>query len=431
MHTIARVFAIFCIFGFTSVCWLALGAVMTKRSHEQARDTSESVADLWGVPQAQQAPTISIVRAAHVPTDEVGPPSPSDPKSPTAQWDATTVGVDLTLDQRMKGLKWYALYDVAFDGTWRYVHQDQPATASFKLQLPSSSGVYDGFAFLVNGQPQDVTPMNGAITMDFPVHTGETLTFSVRYKSRGEGMWRYEPSNGAGTLKSFELKMTTNFTDVDFPPGTMSPSAKTAEGGGETLTWKFDQIVTGYGIGMVMPTLIQPGELAASLAFSAPISLFFFFLILSVLAKLRDLDIHPINYLFIGAAFFSFHLLFAYSVDRISPALAFGIASVVSIGMVTAYLRLVVSDRFAFREAAAAQLVYLVGFGLAHFLEGFTGLTLTVLSIATLFVVMLLTGRIKWSQTLAPHRPGSFGPVPGLRPIEPLPTHAPHRADGS
>jgi hypothetical protein len=42
------------------------------------------------------------------------------------------------------------------------------------------------------------------------------------------------------------------------------------------------------------------------------------------------------------------------------------------------------------------QLVYLIGFSLAHFWAGFTGLTVTVLSIVTLACVMQLTGRVKW-----------------------------------
>ena len=38
-------------------------------------------------------------------------------------------------------------------------------------------------------------------------------------------------------------------------------------------------------------------------------------------------------------------------------------------------------------------------------LDGLTGLTVTVLSIATLFGMMLLTGRIKWSEVLAKSEP--------------------------
>ena len=59
-----------------------------------------------------------------------------------------------------------------------------------------------------------------------------------------------------------------------------------------------------------------------------------------------------------------------------------------SVFLVVSYLRVLVSSRFAFVEAGLAQLVYLVGFALAHFAEGFTGLTVTVLAILTLFLLM-------------------------------------------
>jgi hypothetical protein len=96
--------------------------------------------------------------------------------------------------------------------------------------------------------------------------------------------------------------------------------------------------------------------------------------------------------------------LFAYSVDHFTIESTFVLCSVVSITLVTSYLRLVVSARFALREAALAQLVCLVGFSLAHFWEGFTGLTVTVLAIVTLFALMQLTGRVKWSEVFSSTR---------------------------
>jgi inner membrane protein involved in colicin E2 resistance len=166
-----------------------------------------------------------------------------------------------------------------------------------------------------------------------------------------------------------------------------------------------------------MPTRIQPGELSSELSLSAPISLFFFFAVLFVVALLRKIDIHPINYLFLAASFFAFHLLFAYSADHLTVVPAFVLSSLVSIILVVSYLRLVVSPQFAFREAAAAQLVYLIGFSLAHFWEGFTGLAVTVLAIVTLFVIMQATGRIRWSEVFT--KPAPRGPAtrpPGNRP---------------
>jgi hypothetical protein len=61
-------------------------------------------------------------------------------------------------------------------------------------------------------------------------------------------------------------------------------------------------------------------------------------------------------------------------------------------------MRVVAGSRFAYFEVAIAQVIYLVGFSYAFFFEGFTGLTVTVGAIITLFVVMQMTARIKWSE---------------------------------
>ena len=73
----------------------------------------------------------------------------------------------------------------------------------------------------------------------------------------------------------------------------------------------------------------------------------------------------------------------------------------VSIFLVVSYLRLVVGMWFALFEAGAMQLVYLVGFSYAFFLEGMTGLAITIGAILTLFLVMQWTGRVKWAEVFA------------------------------
>ncbi len=65
------------------------------------------------------------------------------------------------------------------------------------------------------------------------------------------------------------------------------------------------------------------------------------------------------------------------------------------------YLRLVAGIRFAALEAGTAQLIYLVVFSYAFFWKGFTGLTITIISVITLFIVMQATGRIRWADKFA------------------------------
>jgi inner membrane protein involved in colicin E2 resistance len=122
--------------------------------------------------------------------------------------------------------------------------------------------------------------------------------------------------------------------------------------------------------------------------------------VLLILGILRRRNLHPMHYFFLSAAFFSFHLLLAYLVDHIDLHVAFAIASTTSVFLVVSYLRVVGGQRFAFRQAGLAQLVYLVLFNYAFFFEGYTGLTVTVGAVVTLFVLMRLTAAVDWSRAL-------------------------------
>jgi hypothetical protein len=300
---------------------------------------------------------------------------------------------------------WYSLYDVGFVGRYSYKHEDwTPGHLIARFMFPDKSAIYDGFHFVLDGTEYSglVDAADGSVTVNVPVQHDQVVNFQITYKSRGLDSWRYQPGTSVTRLHDFALDMRTHFADIDFPEQTLSPSWREHTGDGWKLRWNFEQIVSGFGIGMLTPQRVQPGELASALAFSAPVSLFFFFLVVYVLATLRSIDIHPINYFFVAGAFYAFHLLFAYSADHLPVEAAFALCSVVSVALVVSYLRLVVSSRFAWREAMLAQGIYLVGFSLAYFWEGFTGLTVTVLAIATLFVLMQLTGRVRWSVVLGP-----------------------------
>lgn len=407
-----RIFAIGVIFAGTSLAWLILGAITSERTGEVGGRLSQSVNELWGNVLVQRAPELALVWTTQelVTREEMDAQGRTRPVQERVTQthqrnvmpDSSKVQVGLRLDQRLKGLMWYSLYDVAFAGSWSYVHQD-PTTRELRIAFafPDQNGIYDDFHFELNGQRlQGLEPVNGRVETTVPVKVGDELQFQIGYRSRGVDSYTYQPTDSVGTLRNFDLSMNTDFAEIDFPSGTMSPSERTFGDEGWTLRWKFAQVVTGRGIGMAMPKRIQPGELAAALSFSAPISLFFYFLLIFVLATLRQIDLHPINYLFLAGAFFAFHLAFAYSVDHLTLVPAFVVSSLISLLLAGTYSRLVVSGRFAIVEAGLAQLIYLIGFSLAHFVDGYTGLTVTALSIATLFLLMQLTGRIRWSEVL-------------------------------
>ncbi len=436
MSGFLRLFGIAAVYVVALIAWLVLGGITQSRSSSQSERLHDEVSNLWGDPQAQVAPEIAFFAENTTAETEVVPLG-ADTQSQHVVIDGQTlpvlvatdgskyalkrkaavgvgmslsssaIVVDLHSDPRRKGLVWYPLYDVAFQGTYGYEHRDTRAgVVALRVAFPSTTALYDELLFEVNGRDRRdaLDPKLGVLELRVPVKQGDKLDFRVGYKSRGSQEWSYKPAQGVQRLENFALSMRTNFGAIDFPQGTLSPTKRSGNDNGWALEWGFRNTITGQGIGMTMPAHIQPGELAAALSFSAPVSLLFFFVVLFVLATLRNLEIHPINYLFISCAFFAFHLLFSYSVDHLAVPWAFGLSSAVSMALVVSYLRLVVSTKFALRETALAQVLYLIVFSLAHFWEGYTGLTVTVLAILTLFVLMQTTGRIKWSEALKKKR---------------------------
>jgi inner membrane protein involved in colicin E2 resistance len=345
------------------------------------------------------------------------------------RWSPSSARVHsrIGLDERRKGLVWFPLYTVDFSGIYQVPPVDLDALTEgaenveleIITKLPASDGTYDAFTLAIDGADisADVQRTDGTLWLRQPASSDAPLTLEVAYASRGLETWTYRPlgaSREPGLIEDLEVTMETDFKAIDFPGGSMSPSAKTRTEDGWQLLWKFDRIMTGQTIGMVMPERVQPGELGAKLSASAPISLGFFTLVLYVLSFLRGHRIHPIHYAFVGAAFFSFHLLFAYTADHLAVEWAFAVSSVTSVVLVVSYLRLVISNRFAFGPVAMAQLIYLVAFGLAHFFSGLTGLAITVLGIVTLFGLMQLTGRIDWFE--GEESVPVMGPAPGDSP---------------
>jgi inner membrane protein involved in colicin E2 resistance len=314
--------------------------------------------------------------------------------------DGSDVAVNLKLEHRRKGLLWYSTYHVSFVGKYKMVnHSSEAQEMVVDFRFPTEQAVYDNFCFAVNGQEVNEVEINaGNLVRIIPMNPGETKQVDIAYESQGLDEWNYDFGANVKQVRNFSLILNTDFEEVDFPQQSISPTAKEKTSDGWKLTWKYKNLLTGVKIGMIMPKKLNPGPWVTEVTVAAPVSLFLFFFLLFVCTTVQNIKIHPMNYFFIGAAFFSFHLLLAYLVDHISIHMAFWICSAVSIALVVSYMRLVVGSRFAFVEVALFQLVYLILFSYTFFFAGYTGLAITVLCICTLFVVMLFTGRVDWEK---------------------------------
>lgn len=400
-----RIIAIAFIFICASIAWAVLGGTIFSRTYDSGISSSSRVESTWGAEQNQGPPTASFKTIVENKEETIENGKKTVKKVKTEYQtdlplESSNIDVNLNLDHRQKGLLWYSTYAVNFNGSYGFRNpSDKEQLVEIKLQFPTAQAIYDNLTFTLDGVPLSLSNEKNAALSSVKIGPGKTAQLAVGYRSQGLNEWRYSfGSSEVSQVRGFSLHLTTNFKDIDFPDNTLSPTTKTETNNGWKLNWSYTSLLSGFQIAMVMPEKLQPGPLAGKISFFAPVSLFFFFFLMLIITTMRGIDLHPINYFFLAAAFFSFHLLLAYLVDHVSIHASFAIASAVSIFLVVSYLRLVVGIRFASREAALAQFIYLVMFSYAFFLKGFTGLAITIGSVLTLFVVMQVTGRIDWSK---------------------------------
>ena len=145
------------------------------------------------------------------------------------------VDVDLKLSHRQKGLLWYDTYAVGFRGQYRVRNPDPvERTLGVEFTFPSSTAIYDQFTFRVDQQSANrVSDLSKGLSTKVVLPAGGEALVEVAYDSRGLDKWSYAfAQQGVSEVADFVLAMTTDFVDVDFPAGTMSPSDKRQQGAG-------------------------------------------------------------------------------------------------------------------------------------------------------------------------------------------------------
>jgi hypothetical protein len=399
-----RIAAIIFIFICTALAWVILGASIETRTTNSDDELGEEVARLWGDIQYQYPPQFTYSYLEYRDRfDEKTGKTVIERVLVNGSLPIETSGVaaDFSLDYRKKGLLWYSTYLVKFDGTYRVIN-DTPAERAVTIthKFPTANAEYDDFHIYVDGaEVEKLTWSADGVSTSIALPSGAGADFRVVYASRGLSEWHYFFGTDSVTeIRNFTMTVTTDFAGVDFPMGTISPTANETTPPGKTLTWNFAKRITGNHIGITMPERVNPGPMAERMTYFAPVSLLFFFFIIFIITTLRGINLHPMNYFFLAAAFFAFHLLMAYLVDHVDIHLSFAISAAVSLFLVVSYLRLVTGMRFALVEAGVAQFIYLILFSYSFFFKGYTGLIVTIASIVTLFVVMQMTGRIGWEE---------------------------------
>jgi hypothetical protein len=431
--TALRFFLIILIYVGTACAWAILGGTIEWRTHDRDVALSEEVTARWG-------PSGLVQTAPGITSGGAGDPARSEIK------------VHFDHENRYMGLVWFSTYTVSFSGTYTVAPQAATGGADqFVFELPPGARAFENLGVTLDGQEQNIAAAKNGnrLCVQVPADVKEHIV-TVAYRTQGRDRWIYDLARGrevkaappprgrgeeasaadpgqAAMVKALSLVATTNFREIDYPKGCVSPTPHKAEAadGGMKAEWHFENRSTRERIGIEMPSRENAGPIAARMSFHAPVSLFFFFTVMFTIVILKKIPLHPMHYLFISAGFFSFHILMAYLVDHVDIHQAFWICAIVSVFLVVSYMRLVAGVKFAVVYAGLAQLVYLIGFSYAFFFTGWTGLTVVIVAIVTLFVLMQTTGRLNWNEVFAAKpalpRPSTAAPVPPTTP-PPRPT---------
>lgn len=390
--SLPRLIAIVFILGCSAVAWFILGASLTIRTDETRCHLAASIDNVWAQSMTQQHPLIYYA----------APGAPAGRRQ--IQPADTRVDINLSYEPKQRGLFRYRTYLADFHA--RYTIENPAPIAQtiyIRFQFPNEHVSFENFSLTLDGKRsvKEATPAEGILEA-ITLAPGQRVPLEVAYRTRGLDSWRYAFGDTT-RIRNFECAMTINFSEIDFPPGTTSPDAANRHRteNGWQFTWHYPDVIGARPLGMEMPNILNPGPVAARIAYFSPVSLLFFFTVLLIAAMVRRVALHPMHYFFLAAGYFAFALLFAYLVDILPTHAAFLISSTSSLLLVSGYLSLATNRRFALL-AALAQTAYMILFSYSFFFDGYSGLTIAIGAIITLAVLMIATAKVNWTEKFTP-----------------------------
>ena len=387
MFKSVRVILVIIIFLVATAAWSILGSATLFRGAKSSRELRQSVKSLCGEELTQYEPKFIINsdgKEKLVKKEQFLKPISNDIK------------VDFKLEHRKKGLIWFPVYDCKFTGKFTLENKSKIVKKiTLDFLYPAEKATYNDFSIKINNQEMPLNiDFSKSLKIPFELAANSKKEVTIYYQMRGTNEWNYLPNKFVNNL---DMTVTTDFEKIDFSQGSISPLTLEKSPEGCVAHWKSTTLISDYGIGIVMPNKLNPGEIVPRITFFAPVCLLFFFVILATITILRKIDIHPMHYLFTAAGFFAFNLLFAYFVDLINIHIAFGISALVTLLLVNFYLRGALKENYPTLMVFLAQLVYLILFSYSFFFKGITGLSVAIVSVITLAILMRLTINVNWS----------------------------------
>ena len=180
--------------------------------------------------------------------------------------------VTLTQSPRRKGPAVYPGYET--ECRFTYVLTNPAArkvSARLRFALPSSTAVFTDLTVMLDGRDETnlLRLEDSHLVCERDVDPGETFNYEITFRSRGLDYWYFQIPQRR-QIRDFELVLSLAdipTAEVNYPEGCMTPTtlAATPDDRGSLLTYRLDRAISTKGMGVALPTLEQPGRLAASI----------------------------------------------------------------------------------------------------------------------------------------------------------------------
>ena len=283
--------------------------------------------------------------------------------------------------------------------------------ATIFLGMTDLKGVRDQIAATVNGQSLEMNPgtpgsvVGSSVGAPVPgLRTRQELVFAFAVDLNGNGQLRFVPIG-----KVTQVEMTSPWASPSFG-GSFLPVERTVAASGFTAAWKvlhfnrdLPQVWSGggldldkyaFGVDFIVPAdIYQQSTRTAKYAILFIGFTFSAFFIAEVLNRRK---VHPVQYLLIGVALVLFYVLLISISEHLTFALAYLIATAVTIALIAFYAVSVLRSR-RLGMVVAAILAGLYGYMYVLLnLEDYSLLMGGIGLCAVLAAIMYLTRKIDW-----------------------------------
>jgi len=384
-----------------SIISLTIGFRIDDRHSSSYSKNYKSVRGIWGGQTYQSLPSFSFKRKimkefTNQKTGEVK-------KTPTVinrnmGISDQKISVKINSNIRTKGLLKYPGFNMEFSGKFvlKNLKKGREAVA-FNFQLPQNAGNITDLKVKFQGKKYtEDSDFSDGVQWSGSLAGGEQRTVEVFYRAQGTERFVYSMGNTKREIKSLDMTLVTDFSEVIIPDGAMVPTDTSGDDNLSKYTWKSANLVTGQDISLKFIIPGNYGKTISRMFYYAPIAIFLFLAVLVIFVTAREIKFHPMNYLFLLTGFFIFYLLGSYVVTYmpIIPAIALSLA--VSTGIMAYYIHIIKKGPELLRLVLFGALLFQWIFSSAFFLPEHTGFLITVTSILSFIFIIKATAKVDW-----------------------------------